>query len=85
MGGADPIKTDIRIIATTSANLEEAITNGTFIEELYHKLKVLEITIPPLRERKDDIPFIIDKYLSECNAELNKAVKGVSKPAIKKI
>lgn len=85
MGGADPIKTDIRVIATTSANLEEAILNGTFIEELYHKLKVLEINIPPLRERKDDIPFIIDKYLVECNAELNKSVKGVSKPAIKKI
>ncbi len=85
MGGADPIKTDIRIIATTSANLEEAITNGTFIEELYHKLKVLEINIPPLRDRKDDIPFIIDKYLAECNLELNKAVKGVSKPAMKKI
>ena len=85
MGGADPIKTDIRIIATTSANLEEAISNGEFIEELYLKLRVLEINIPPLRERKDDIPFIIDRYLVDCNAELHKSVKGISKPALKKI
>lgn len=85
MGGAEPIKTDIRIIATTSSNLEEAIENGTFIEELYLKLKILEINIPPLRERKDDIPFIIDKYLQDCNIELHKSVKGVSKPALKKI
>ena len=76
LGGADPIKTDMRIIATKE---------GRFIEELFDTLKVLEIVIPPLRERKDDIPFIIDNYLRECNRELNKSVKGVSKPAMKKI
>lgn len=85
MGGSDSIKVDIRIIATTSENLEELINKKLFIDELYNKLKILEINIPPLRERKDDIPFIIDHYLVSCNDELHKSIKGVSKPAMKKI
>ncbi|MCJ8342194.1 MAG: sigma-54 dependent transcriptional regulator [Cetobacterium sp.] len=85
MGGTEPVSIDIRIVATTSENLEELISKGQFIDELYHKLKILEITIPPLRERKDDIPFIIDHYLIGCNEELHKSIKGVSKPAMKKI
>ncbi len=85
IGGTQLLKTDLRIITASSENLEELIVNGKFIEELYHKLKVLEIDIPPLRDRKDDIPFIIDHYIMECNEEFSKNVKGVSKPAIKKI
>lgn len=85
MGGADPIKTDMRIIATSAIDLEKAVKEEKIIEELLDTLKVLEIAIPPLRDRKDDIPFIIDNYLKECNRELRKSVKGVSKPAMKKI
>lgn len=85
LGGAEALKSNIRVVATTSANLEELISKGKFIEELYLQLKVLEINIPPLRDRIDDIPFIIDHYLISCNDELRKSVKGVSKPAIKKI
>lgn len=85
LGGADPIKTDMRIIATTSADLVQAVQAGTFIEELYDTLKVLEIAIPSLEERKDDIPFLIDHYLRECSREMNKSIKGISKPAMKKM
>jgi two-component system nitrogen regulation response regulator GlnG len=85
IGGSKLLKTDLRIITASSENIEELIVNGKFIEELYHKLKVLEIDIPPLRDRKDDIPFIIDHYIMDCNEEFGKNVKGVSKPAIKKI
>ena len=85
LGGADPIKTDMRIIATSSVDLGKEVQAGRFIEELLDTLKVLEIVIPPLKNRKDDIPFIIDNYLRECNREFNKSVKGVSKPAMKKI
>nr|WP_319370372.1 sigma-54 dependent transcriptional regulator [uncultured Ilyobacter sp.] len=85
IGGIQLLKTDLRIITASSENIEELIVNGKFIEELYHRLKVLEIDIPPLRDRKDDIPFIIDHYIMECNEEFGKNVKGVSKPAIKKI
>lgn len=85
MGGAEPIKIDIRVVASTCENLEELIAKGKFIDELYRKLKVLEVNIPPLRERKDDIPLIIDHYLLECNEELRKNVRGISKPALKKM
>ena len=78
LGGAEPINAFIRIIATTSVNLEELI-------ELYRKLKVVEINIPTLRERKEDIPFIIDHYIAECNQEMNKNIRGISKLALKKI
>jgi two-component system nitrogen regulation response regulator GlnG len=79
------IKTDIRIIATTSVNLEELIMNGKFIEELYHRLRILEIEIPPLRDRKEDIPMMIHHFIKRFNDEFSKSVKGVSSPAMKKI
>lgn len=85
LGGVNPQEVDVRVVATTSVNLEERINQGKFIDELYRKLKILEISIPPLRERVDDIPLIIEHYLQECNMELHKNVKGVSKPALKKI
>ena len=85
MGGAEPIKIDIRVVATTCENLEELINQGKFIDELYRKLRVLEVNIPPLRDRKDDIPLIVDHYLLECNDELHKNVKGISKPALRKM
>lgn len=85
LGGAEPINAFVRIIASTSVNLEDLINKGLFIDELYRKLKVLEINIPNLRDRKDDIPFIIDYYITECNILLNKNVKGISKAALKKI
>lgn len=85
MGSVKGIRTNIRIIATTSENLEELIHEGKFIDELYRKLRVLEINIPALRDRLGDIPLIIDHYLIECNEELNKTIKGVSRPALSKI
>ncbi len=85
VGGSKMIKSDIRIIATTSVNLEELIMNGKFIEELYHRLRILEIEIPPLRERKDDIPLMIHHFMKRFNEEFGKDIKGVSTPAMKKI
>lgn len=85
IGSAVPVKSSARIMASTYTNLETLIIQGKFIEELYSKLKVLELVIPPLRDRKDDIPFIIDHYIPQVNAELGTAIKGISKPALKKI
>ena len=81
----EPINAFVRIIASTSVNLEELIDKGLFIDELYRKLKVLEINIPNLRDRKDDIPFIIDHYMPECNREMEKNIRGVTKMALKKL
>lgn len=85
LGGQEAIASRIRIIASTSDDLEENIREGKFIEELYRKLKVVEIHIPPLRNRKNDIPFIADHYIMECNVELNTNIRGISRPALKKI
>lgn len=85
LGSATPIKSDVRIIASTNKNLSDRIMKEQFIEELYLKLKVLEINIPSLRERKEDIPLIIDHYIKHCNSQLDTNVRGVSKPALKRI
>ncbi len=85
IGGTTPIKVDLRLVASTGQNLDELIVEGKFSEELYHRLKILDIEMPALRERKDDIPFLIDYYIQKFNEEFHKSVKGVSKPAIKKI
>jgi len=85
MGGIEDISSDVRIIATTSENIEEMISQGKFIDELYRKLKILEVNIPPLRDRIGDIPLIIDNFLTECNEAMSKSIKGVSKPALSRI
>ena len=85
IGSPLPIKSNVRIIASTTKNLNEKIIKEQFIEELYLKLKVLEINIPPLRDRKEDIPLILDHYIKQCNSELVTNVKGISKPALKRL
>lgn len=85
IGGSNLLKTDVRIIASSSKNLEELINDGKFREDLYHKLKVVEINVPALRERKDDIPYLIENFMSQFNHTGTKNIKGVSKPAMKKI
>lgn len=85
LGGQDSIQSKVRIIASTGEDLELRIQQGKFIEELYRKLRVVEIHIPPLRNRKNDIPFIADHYIMECNLELNTNIRGMSRPALKKI
>lgn len=77
LGGREKINTDVRIIAATNRDLEEAISAGRFREDLYYRLKVVTIRLPPLRERQSDIPVLIDYFLSRFSAE-----KGISNPGI---
>jgi transcriptional regulator with PAS, ATPase and Fis domain len=65
IGGKNPIKLDVRVICATNRNLEEMVKKGKFREDLYYRLNVLTIEVPPLRKRKDDIPLFIDKFMSE--------------------
>jgi len=74
--------TDVRIIAATHRNLEEMIQNKEFREDLFYRLNVVTITLPPLRQRKDDIPLLINYFLDKYNKENNKSIKGFSKEAI---
>jgi Nif-specific regulatory protein len=82
VGGASTIKVDVRLIAATNRNLEEAVKSGRFREDLYYRLNVFPLHIPPLRERKSDIVLLAD-YFTEKYAEKNgKLIKRISTPAI---
>lgn len=65
IGGDSPIKVDARVICATNKNLEKMVDEGTFREDLYYRLNVLTLEVPPLRERKEDIPILMDKFLGE--------------------
>ncbi|MDI6777424.1 MAG: sigma 54-interacting transcriptional regulator [Syntrophales bacterium] len=82
VGGTDTIKTDVRIIAATNKNLEEALEKEEFREDLYWRLNVFPIYIPPLRERKTDIILLADYFLEKYAAENQKDIKGFSKTTI---
>ncbi len=81
VGSNQTIKTDVRVIAATNRNLEEAIRKGTFREDLYYRLNVVTIFLPPLRERKEDIPPLIEYFLKKYNRENGKNVSALSKEA----
>lgn len=82
VGGAEPIKVNVRVIAATNRNLEEAIQKGQFREDLYYRLNVFPIFIPPLRERKTDIPLLMDYFLEKFSQQNHKQVRRISTPAI---
>jgi len=83
LGSTKPIKVDARIIAATNKDLVREITRGAFREDLYYRLNVLEISIPPLRERKEDIPILVRHFIQKFNKELKKSIKGVDNLAMK--
>jgi DNA-binding NtrC family response regulator len=78
VGGNRPIRADIRIIAATNSDLERAVREGRFREDLYYRLNVVSIKLPPLRERKEDIPMLIDYFLQKYAGELKKPVKRLT-------
>jgi Nif-specific regulatory protein len=82
VGGQKTIKVDVRIIAATNKNLEQAVEDGSFRGDLYYRLNVFPIYMPPLRERKTDILLLADYFLEKYNKENNKDIKRFSTPAI---
>ena len=83
VGGEKILKTEARIIAATNQNLESLIEKGKFREDLYYRLKVVEITLPPLRERREDIPDLVAHLLEKINRELKKNVRKVPSEVMK--
>lgn len=78
IGARNLIKIDVKVIAATHKKLESEIMNGRFREDLYYRLKVIEIEVPPLRERKEDIPLLVRHFIRKYNTELKKQFMGVS-------
>lgn len=81
VGGIRPIPVNVRIISATNNNLEEKVQKGSFRLDLYYRLNVFNITIPPLRERKEDIPLLIDHFINIYNSELCTKIQNLSSQA----
>jgi transcriptional regulator with PAS, ATPase and Fis domain len=82
VGGTQPIEADFRVIAATNRDLETAITQGIFREDLYYRLNVISFRMPPLRERKEDIPLLADHFLNRYSQETNKSMDGIQRAAM---
>jgi len=83
IGGIKKIGINTRIISSTGIDLKKAVKQGKFREDLYYKLNILSIIIPPLRERKEDIPLLINYFIKQYNSEFSKQVEGMSDQAMK--
>jgi DNA-binding NtrC family response regulator len=82
VGGSKTIKVEVRLITATNRDLNQLLKKGEFREDLYYRINVVPIVIPPLRERKEDIPMLLEHFIKKFNAENNKNLKGVSKEAL---
>jgi len=83
VGSGTPIKVDVRVIATSNRNLKSEIRQGNFREDLFYRLNVIQIEIPPLRARKDDIPALVDHFVEKYNEENKRSVDKVDDVAMK--
>ncbi|MAN86153.1 MAG: response regulator [Algoriphagus sp.] len=85
VGSDKDIKVDVRVLAATNKDLKKEIEEGRFREDLYHRLSVILIQVPALKDRKDDIPLLIDKFLDDIAQESGDAKKGITKDALAKL
>jgi len=82
LGSPRTIKTDVRIIAATNRNLDEEVKNGRFREDLFYRLNVFPITMPPLRQRKEDIPLLVNHFVAKFNKKIGKKIETVSRETL---
>ncbi len=82
IGSSKPLKVDVRIIAATHRNLEEMLKKGEFRDDLYYRLNVVTIQIPPIRQRKTDIPILVDYFIKKYSEENGKEIKGITREAL---
>jgi DNA-binding NtrC family response regulator len=82
IGGTQRIKVDVRIIAATNRELRDEVQRGNFREDLFYRLNVVVVRVPPLRDRREDVPLLVDRFLERFNAENHKLVAGLDRAAM---
>src|SRR5262245_23909578 len=82
VGGAADVRVDVRVIAATNRDLEDAVKQGRFRDDLYYRLNVMQIVLPPLRDRLSDVPLLVDYYTDTFNREFRKTIRGASPEAL---
>jgi DNA-binding NtrC family response regulator len=85
VGGIKPIQIDVRFIVATNQDLEARAAEGTFRHDLYHRLNVVTLHMPPLRERRDDIPLLVQTFIDKFNAQYQRDIKGFDAASMKKL
>ncbi len=83
VGGVKDLSVDVQVVASTNRNLEVAVKEGKFREDLFYRLSVIPIVIPPLRERKEDVPLLVEHFIYRYNQQFRKAVKGITSEGMK--
>ena len=83
VGGVKDISVNVQVVASTNRNLETSVSEGKFREDLYYRLSVVPIVIPPLRERKEDIPILVEHFIQRYNVQFRKNVKGITPEGMK--
>ncbi|MBI3813246.1 MAG: sigma 54-interacting transcriptional regulator, partial [Nitrospinae bacterium] len=78
VGDSTPVKVDVRVVAATNQDLKEKVRSGKFREDLYYRLKVIELNIPPLRNRREDIPLLTNHFIAKFNKKIKKNITGIS-------
>lgn len=82
VGGTRSIQTNVRVVAATNRNLREAIASGAFRSDLFYRLDVFPIELPPLRERREDIPLLVEYFIRRCAMNVGKNIRGINKKSL---